>query len=136
MAARKTARKTTSNNVLTTQMENAMRNLSVSFAAQSASAAIPAAQPYQEQFRVRKQVADRVSQPTIMQSMVFMESTREIRVFCTDGNVRKCKVDRLPTLEDGRKLWTKLQRIGKAGKEVSFVAAGGFSPDVWFYDIR
>lgn len=111
---------------------NGLSNLNVVFSAPKTT--ITAPEEYQENFRVRRQVADRVSQPVLLQSMAFSETAREIRVFCADGNTRRCKVDRLPTIQDARILWKKLQDLGSKGEPVQFRAAGGFSPDVWFYD--
>jgi len=91
---------------------------------------------YQENFRVRKNVADKLSSPTTIAAMHFNETKRQILVFGADGNTRKCNVDRLPDVATAKALWKKLQTMGKAQKTVVFVAAGGFSPDVWFYDVR
>jgi hypothetical protein len=111
---------------------------SMSFAGVNGGAvlAIPGTEDYQTVFRVRRHVKDRVSQPVALQALHFDKKDREIRVFGADGLTRKCKVDRLPSLDDARALWTKLQEVGKAGKEIQFVAAGGYSPDSWFYTIK
>jgi hypothetical protein len=39
-------------------------------------------------------------------------------------------------LDDARQLWKRLQTAGQAGVYVKFIAAGGFSPDRWFYTIE
>jgi len=57
-----------------------------------------------------------------------------LSVACSDGVSRVCRLDRLPSLEVGRALWRRLQAAGSAGSLVSFSAAGGFSPDRWFFD--
>jgi len=109
----------------------------VAFANAVAAAPIPAATPYLPHFRVRAQnVADKVSEPTTILAMHFDETLRQIRVFCADGQTRKCNVDRLPNIETGRALWVLLQTIGKKQTPVKFKAAGGFSPDVWFYTVE
>jgi hypothetical protein len=97
---------------------------------------IPAASPYQEGFRVRKQIEDRMSDPVVLKAIHFDQKTREIRAFGSDGMTRKCKVDRLPSLEEGRALFRKLQELGKAQKKFQFIAAGGYSPNVWFYTVK
>jgi hypothetical protein len=104
--------------------------------ANTAAATIPAAEPYQSAFRVRKQVADQVSQPTLMVSLVYVEALREIRVMGADGHTRKCKIDRLPSIDDARALMRRLKKLGTEKKPVQFVAAGGFSPNVWFYTVK
>jgi hypothetical protein len=105
----------------------------VNFAAVAAT--IPA-QPVASNFvTARPGAADRLSSPTTMMAATFDEKTREIRVFCQDGHTRRCKVDRLPNINVARGLWKKLTKIG-GSKPVVFVAAGGFSPDVWFYDVK
>lgn len=76
---------------------------------------------------------DRVSGPVKIEAMHFDDVTKSIKVFCSDGNLRECRVNRLPSIEHGRQLWRNLAALGKAGKEVRFTAAGGFSPDKWFY---
>ena len=87
-------------------------------------------------FRVRNtQAADKTSGPVTIKAMHFDEKTREIKVFCDDGRVRRCKVDRLPNVAVGRFLWKELALLGKNNVPVCFTAAGGFSPDVWFYDV-
>ena len=109
----------------------------VSFAnGNGAVLSIPAAEAYLDTFRVRRHVKDRVSQPVLLTAIHFDEKAREIRVFGDDGQTRKCKVDRLPTIEQGRQLFRTLQKAGTAKKPVQFVAAGGYSPDVWFYTVK
>lgn len=101
----------------------------------STNATIPA-QPTAPNFvTARPGAADRLSSPTTMMAATFDEKTREIRVFCQDGHTRRCKVDRLPSINVARNLWKKLTKIGGT-KPVVFVAAGGFSPDVWFYEVQ
>ena len=86
-------------------------------------------------FRVRTaNLPDRMSEVVKINAMHFDKSTREIRVFCDDGRTRKCKVDRLPSLDAGRTLWKYLEKVGTEQSETRFISAGGFSPDVWFYN--
>ena len=76
---------------------------------------------------------ERVSALVTIEAMHFDQATSSIKVFCSDGNLRECRVNRLPSVEHGRVLWRQLQAAGKAKQEISFKAAGGFSPDKWFY---
>jgi len=87
-------------------------------------------------FTTSRSGKDRVSAPVTLEAMHFDDTTKSIKVFCSDGNLRECRVERLPSIEVGRKLWTKLQQIGEAKREVTFIAAGGFSPDKWFYTVE
>ena len=66
----------------------------------------------------------------------FNEERREIEVLGDDGNIRVCKVDRLPELEDGRMLWKKLQKALKSTDEFRFMTAGGNDTNRWFFDIE
>jgi len=79
---------------------------------------------------------DRVSAPVKIEAMHYDEATKSIKVFCSDGNLRECRVNRLPSVGHGRALWRKMQAFGKAQQEVCFTAAGGFSPDKWFYTVE
>jgi hypothetical protein len=60
---------------------------------------------------------------------------KEIRAIGADGNVRVCKIDRLPSVEVARGLWKRLRTAMDNGEIISFQAAGGFSPNRWFFDI-
>jgi hypothetical protein len=79
---------------------------------------------------------DRVSAATTIEAMHFDQATKTIKVFCADGNLRECRIERLTSVADGRDLWKKLQTHGRDKTEVKFVAAGGFSPDKWFYTVE
>jgi hypothetical protein len=104
--------------------------LASSFTARNPISLTPKAKAF-DTSRVGK---DRVSSLVKIEAMHYDEATSSIKVFGSDGNLRECRVARLPGgLAEGRVLWRKLQGIGKAGQEVMFVAAGGFSPDKWFY---
>jgi hypothetical protein len=87
-------------------------------------------------FTTSRRGADRKSQPVLMMDARFDETTQSINVYCADGKLRSCRLDRLPSLEAGRALWASIQKAGKAKKPVTFVAAGGFTPDRWFYAIE
>ncbi len=87
-------------------------------------------------FATTRKGADRKSEPTLMMDARFDETTQSINVYCADGKLRTCRLDRLPDLEAGRALWAAIQKAGKAKKPVTFVAAGGFTPDRWFYTIE
>jgi len=98
--------------------------------------AIGEKKPEVKVFDTSRSGKDRGSAPVKIEAMHFDDSTKSIKVFCSDGNLRECRVNRLPSIEHGRQLWRNLQALGKAGKEVTFTAAGGFSPDKWFYTVE
>jgi hypothetical protein len=87
-------------------------------------------------FNTNRKGADSVSAPTVLMAVHYDKNTKTIRVMSEDGKVRECRVDRLINVDAGRALWTKLASKGKEGSEVTFVAAGGFSADRWFYDVK
>ena len=87
-------------------------------------------------FKTSRTGKDRVSAKVTITAMHFDQNSKSIKVFCSDGNLRECRVERLPSIEYGRALWRELQSIGNRGAELSFVAAGGFSPDKWFYAVQ
>jgi hypothetical protein len=87
-------------------------------------------------FTTSRKGIDRKSSAVVMQDARFDEATQSINVYCADGKLRTCRLDRLPNLEAGRALWAAIQTAGKAKKPVTFVAAGGFTPDRWFYTIE
>jgi site-specific recombinase XerC len=79
--------------------------------------------------------AVRYSEPMQIVAMHYDTDTREIRVVGEDGNVRTCKIARMD-LNHARELWTNLKEIKNSAREIQFMAAGGFSPDKWFYDVK
>jgi hypothetical protein len=88
-------------------------------------------------FKVRfAGVADRYSDTVRIAGLSFDHGRRAIVALGSDGKTRLCLVDRLPSLEVGRGLWTQLATAANEGKDVQFIAAGGFSPDTWFYAIN
>jgi hypothetical protein len=86
--------------------------------------------------------ADRESLPvTIAQPMV--DAARGAFVIkCSDrdnsgrNRVRTCLYHRLPSEAAIKALEKKLQSAFDKGTPVTFVAAGGNSPDVWFYNVK
>jgi hypothetical protein len=80
--------------------------------------------------------ADKKSDPVVMLNAHYNEETESISVFCSDGKLRECRINRLPSKEEAAKLWTTIQKMGKVKTEVQFVSAGGFSPDRWFYGVE
>ena len=86
-------------------------------------------------FTTKRVVADRLSAGTTVKAMHFDETTRSIKVFCADGYTRECRVDRLSSVEHGRKLWTLMEEATKSGQALRFKSAGGFDPNKWFYDV-
>lgn len=75
------------------------------------------------------------SEPCTIVACHFNEATREIRAVGDDTNVRICKIDRLQSIEHARTLWKILQGATNEGTLITFMAAGGFNPDRWFFDI-
>jgi hypothetical protein len=75
------------------------------------------------------------SEPMNIVALHYDQSQRQIRAVGADGNVRVCKIDRLQSINHARTLWAMLQGAKRAGTIISFMAAGGFSPDRWFFDI-
>lgn len=90
----------------------------------------------QKVFNTARTGKDRISEAVTIEAMHFDKDTNSIKVFGSDGHLRECRVARLPSVEHGRTLWRKLQEIGRDKKAVRFVAAGGFSPDKWFYTVE
>lgn len=108
---------------------NAMSNMSVQFNA-------PTVQKTKA-FDTSRTGKDRISDPVTLEAMHYDQATSSIKVFCSDGNLRECRVQRLADREvGGRALWAKLQAAGKNKTPVQFIAAGGFSPDKWFYAVE
>lgn len=112
-----------------------------SIQAQTQAAAVAVAPNRESMFPVRApakfdtkrpNVADKVSKAVTILAVSANEETREILVFCSDNKTRRCKIDRLAG--EPNELWKRLKEAGKAETEVRFRAAGGFSPDTWFYD--
>ncbi len=68
--------------------------------------------------------------------LAFEDAWREIRVLSSDGKMRRCKIDRLEDEAARRHLWTLLSKAVRNEANVRFKSAGGFSPDMWFYDIE
>ena len=91
--------------------------------------------PTTKAFDTSRTGKDRMSKAVTIEAMHYDEQTKSIKVFCSDGCLRECRVSRLPSVEHGRALWRKLQAFVKAQQEVCFTAAGGFSPDKWFYSV-
>lgn len=75
----------------------------------------------------------RYSEP--MNIVALHYENKMIRAVGADGNVRVCKIDRLPSIEYARELWKMLVQVQRTGQVISFMAAGGFSPNKWFYDV-
>jgi hypothetical protein len=103
--------------------------------AQSLSFILPSTTVEPARFATKRTAPDRYSANVLIQAMHYDEPNKAIRVFCSDGLTRTCLVGRLADINDGRALWKALQAAGANKEEVCFIAAGGFSPDKWFYDI-
>jgi hypothetical protein len=98
--------------------------------------AVGATMPVTQAFRTTRTGADRLSDDVQLMAVHFDDKARCIRAMGSDGKLRQCNIDRLPSLDDARQLWKRLQTAGQAGVYVKFIAAGGFSPDRWFYTIE
>lgn len=83
-----------------------------------------------------ERAAIRLSEPMQIVAVHYNEASREIRVVGEDANVRVCKIDRLTSINAARELWKALIEAKNSTREVQFKAAGGFSPDRWFFDIE
>jgi hypothetical protein len=71
-----------------------------------------------------------------LKGLHYDEARREIRAFGSDGKLRVCQVARLAgEAEQARVLWRKLSLAGRGKKDIRFIAAGGFNPNQWFFDI-
>jgi hypothetical protein len=86
-------------------------------------------------FTTTRKGADRMSDAVTMLDARYEEETQTIKIFSSDGKLRECRIERLPSKEHAKALWKTIQSAGKAKTPVKFVAAGGFSPDRWFYQI-
>ena len=89
----------------------------------------------QAAFTTTRKGADRMSDAVTMLDARYEEETQTIKIFSSDGKLRECRVERLPSKDHAKALWKAIQTAGKAKTPVKFVAAGGFSPDRWFYNI-
>lgn len=87
-------------------------------------------------FQSKREVKDRVSRVVNVMAIHYDQPTRTIRVFCNDGNVRVCRIDKLTDVNHGRQMWKHLEQCIENKWPVVFKAAGGFSPDKWFYDVE
>lgn len=79
--------------------------------------------------------AVRYSEAMQIVALHYDEASREIRCVGEDGNVRTCKIARMD-INAARELWVNLKEIKNSSSEIQFMAAGGFSPDKWFYDVK
>jgi hypothetical protein len=84
-------------------------------------------------FNTTRTGTDKRSAPVLLEAMHFDKKTQSIKAFCSDGNLRECRVERLPSIEAGRALWRQLADMGNKKEPITFIAAGGFSADKWFY---
>ena len=79
---------------------------------------------------------DRLSGEVRINFLEYDEPTRTIVAIGTDGRKRQCRIDNFENTEVLRELTRKLQLAYDENQLVQFIAAGGNSPDIWFYDIR
>lgn len=78
---------------------------------------------------------DRKSLPVTIIDLDFNDITRSIEVTCSDNRKRQCRIDRIVNEADLKALNKRLQTAYDKETRVSFVAAGGNDPNVWFYTI-
>jgi hypothetical protein len=79
---------------------------------------------------------DRQSLPVTIIDLSFNEVTRSIEVTCSDKRKRQCRIDRLANDKLIKSLTEYLQEAYTKQHSVVFIAAGGNSPDVWFYTVK
>lgn len=78
---------------------------------------------------------DRKSLPVTIVELSFNEVTRSIEATGSDNRKRQCRIDRLMDQNMVQALTKRLQKAYDAQTKISFVAAGGNDPNVWFYAI-
>jgi hypothetical protein len=78
---------------------------------------------------------DRKSLPVTIVELTFNETTRSIEVVGSDSRKRQCRIDRITNEADLKALTKRLQTVYDKQTRISFVAAGGNDPNVWFYTI-
>lgn len=78
---------------------------------------------------------DRKSLPVTIAELTFNEKTRSIEATGSDNRKRQCRIDRLTDQKAVEALTKRLQKAYDAQTKISFVAAGGNDPNVWFYAI-
>ena len=78
---------------------------------------------------------DRKSLPVTIVELSFNETTRSIEATGSDSMKRQCRIDRLTDDKMVQALTKRLQKAYDAQTKISFVAAGGNDPNVWFYTI-
>lgn len=78
---------------------------------------------------------DRKSLPVTIVELSFNEVTRSIEATGSDNRKRQCRIDRITNEADLKALTKHLQKAYDAQTKVSFVAAGGNDPQVWFYTV-
>jgi hypothetical protein len=78
---------------------------------------------------------DRKSLPVTIVQLSFNEITRSIEAIGSDNRKRQCRIDRITNEADLKALTKRLQTVYDKETRISFVAAGGNDPNVWFYTI-
>jgi hypothetical protein len=78
---------------------------------------------------------DRKSLPVTIVEVLFNETTRSIEVTGSDSRKRQCRIDRITNEADLKALTKRLQTAYDKETRISFVAAGGNDPNVWFYNV-
>jgi len=78
---------------------------------------------------------DRKSLPVTIVELSFNEVTRSIEATGSDNRKRQCRIDRITNQDDLKALTKRLQTAYDKETRISFVAAGGNDPNVWFYTV-
>jgi len=78
---------------------------------------------------------DRTSQPFKIVELRFNEVTRSIEVVGDDGRLRQARIDRFTNEADVKSLTKRLQNAYDKDTNICSISAGGFDPNVFFYNI-
>lgn len=79
---------------------------------------------------------DTTSDLVTIVELSFNEVTRSIEATGSDKRKRQCRIDRLASDDMVKKLTRVLQVAFDNKTPVRFIAAGGASANVWFYNIK
>jgi hypothetical protein len=78
---------------------------------------------------------DRTSQPFKITELRFNEATRSIEVVGDDARLRQARIDRFTNEADVKSLTKRLQSAYDKDVNICTISAGGFDPNVFFYNI-
>jgi len=80
-------------------------------------------------------MADNMSELVTIVELTFNEVTRSIEATCSDKRKRQCRIDRMSSDRAIELLTKALQVAMDTKQEIRFIAAGGASANVWFYNV-